>query len=79
MSSRELHLQGQAHAPHGPEGVHQHRHLIARHRFEQQRRAPGLADPVGDFGDVRYGLTGSLMRTNSPAFSSRAINSCKFR
>ena len=46
-----LHLQGQAHAPHGPEGVHQHRHVIAGHVLEQQGRAPGLADPVGDFGD----------------------------
>ena len=46
-----LNLQRQAHAPHGPEGVHQHRHVVAGDILEQQGRPPGLGDPVGDFGD----------------------------
>ena len=48
-----LHLQGQAHALHGAEGVHQHRHVVARDILEQQGRPAALADPVGDLGDLK--------------------------
>ena len=49
-----VHLQGQAHALHGPEGVHEHGHVVARHVLEKQGR-PRFVHPVGDLGDLEVG------------------------
>ena len=50
-----VHLQGQAHALHGPEGVHEHGHVVAGDVFEKEGRPVFFVHPVGDFGDLEVG------------------------
>ena len=48
--------EGEAHAPLRPELVDQERQPRSLHVLEQERRAAGLDDAVGDLGDLEVGI-----------------------
>ena len=47
-----FHLEGDLHLAHGGEGVHQHRHFVARGTLEEQGRTTLFHRAIGEFGDL---------------------------
>ena len=55
-SSRRLPPEGHRHAPLGAELVGEHGVVGARDVGEEQRRAAGFDDPIGDLADLEVGI-----------------------